>query len=161
MNVKPGLWFVLFLLAAGALLVAAGWVAGQRALTPLESLLLQAIVLLAGLGATLFTGYQSVRRSTAASTRQHARSAFRRVTSLYAGYTRSGALIGRERLRLAGEADADERIPVRDAMLSIDMIEQQLNEQYETLEDALADLRELSPEGVAEIEEQLRERLEP
>ncbi len=154
-------WLGAFIVSTVALFLVAGWVASQRQFTALESLLLELLVLLVGLAATMFTGYQSMQRAAAESTRQHARSAFRRVASLYAGYTRIGTSIVRQRELLARGVGADERIPAEVAGLSLDLLEAQLDEQFETLEDALADWRDLSPEGVTEIEAQLRKRLDP
>ena len=154
-------WLAALALAVVALFVATGWIAAQRQLTSLESLLLQALVLVVGLAATLFAGYRSAQIFTADSTRQHARSAFRRVASLYAGYTRVGVSIARQRNLLAGAADADGRLPAELVSQGLDVLEAQMDEQFETLEDALADWRDLSPEGVAEIEAQMRKRLEP
>ncbi len=159
-SLRRQIWLASFVLAAIALFVAASWVAAQRELTSLESLFLQWLVLVVGLIATVFTGYQSLRHAAAESTRQHARSAFRRVTALYAGYTRIGASITAQRERLAGETETDGRIRIEEAGHSLNLLETQLNEQYETLQDALDDWRDLSPEGVAEIEAQLGKRLE-
>ena len=156
---KPNGWFIGLVVAVVALFVAAGWVAGQRQFTPLESLLLQLLVLLVGVGATMVTGYQSARRMAGESTRQHARSAFKRLTTLYGGYTRMGDALDRQRRALAGDADADGRIPAELVGASLELLEVHLNEQYDTLEDALADWRELDPVGVTEIERQLGRRL--
>lgn len=161
MRPRPNGWLVALLLAAIVLFAAAGWVAAQRQLTSLESLLLQLFVLLLGLGATLLAGYRSLRAAVEESTRRQARSAFRRVTTLYAGYTRIGRSLGSQRQRLGEAADAEGRIPVEQASLSLDLLEAQLLEQFETLEDALDDWRDLALGEVAEVEATLGKRLEP
>ena len=161
MQFRPNVWLGALLLVTIGLFVAAGWVAAQRQLTSLESLLLQLLVLLVGLGATMFTGYRSLRDAAEASTRRHARSAFRRVTALYAGYTRIGASINRQRELIARAAEADGRVLVEHVDPSLDLLEAQLLEQFETLQDALDDWRDLAPDGVAGIEARLGKRLEP
>ena len=161
MGLKVNRRYVALVLAVLALFAAAGWVAAQRRFTPLESLFLQLLVMLVGLAATLFAGDRSLRAGVEESTRRPARSAFRRVTALYAGYTRIGRSIDRERERLAGVTDADGRIPAGHVLLSLDLLEAQLGEQSETLRDALEDWRDLAPAEVAEVEARLGKRLEP
>lgn len=160
MRFRPNIWLGAFLLAALSLFAMAGWVAAQRQFTSLESLFLQLLVLTVGLAATWITGYQSLQRAVEESTRPHARSAFRRVTALYSGYTRIGASIDRQRELIVRGAGADGRVRVEQVTLSLDLLEAQIVEQFETLQDALDDWRDLAPEGVAEIETQLRKRLE-
>lgn len=158
---RPNGWLAALVLAAAALFAAAGWVAAQRELTSLESLLLQLLVMAVGLAATAFAGYRSLRAAVEESTRRPARSAFRRVTALYAGYTRIGRSLGGQRQRLAEAVDEDGRIPVERVMHSLDLLEAQLGEQSETLQDALDDWRDLAPAEVAEAEATLGKRLEP
>lgn len=95
------------------------------------------------------------RRNRLAGT--HA-SAFRRVTAIYSGYTRIGNEIARRREILTSEAD-DGRVAIEQVDLSLELIEALLFTQFETLEDALDDWRDLAPDEVAAIEARLRERL--
>lgn len=161
MALRPNGWLAALVLAVAALFAAAGWTAAQRELTSLEPLLLQLLVMAVGLAATAFAGYRSLRAAVEESTRRPARSAFRRVTALYAGYTRIGRSLGRQRQRLADVVGEDGRVLAERAMHSLDLLEAQLGEQSETLQDALDDWRDLAPAEVAEVEETLGKRLEP
>ena len=89
----PNVWPGALPPAAIVPFAAAGWVAARRRPASPESLLPQLPVLLPGPGATLLAGYRSLHAAVKESARRQARSAFRRVTALCAGYTRTGPVL--------------------------------------------------------------------
>ena len=126
---------VLVLVSIGFLFLF-GYNATQRPLTNMEAYVFQIFALLAGLGGSYVFGRQ------AAVTGPHARSAFRRLASLYRS-------IGRVADIIAEEEREDEATKMK-------IIEAIVTEQITTLDDALADWQDVVPESVEELRRELR-----
>ena len=113
-----------------------GYNATRRPLTNMEAYVFQTFALLAGLGGSYVFGRQ------ATVTGPHARSAFRRLASLYGGMGRVADIIAEE-----------ER---EDEATKMKIIEAIVTEQITTLDDALADWQDVVPESVEELRQELR-----
>ena len=110
------------------------YVSTFRSLTPLEGTLLQILILVAGIVGSVWLGRQSLMN------RPHARSAFRRVTSLYSGLARAAAIIEESR-----DFDSVEKYHVAFARL-----EELVSSQLATVDDALEDWRDIVPTEVSD-----------
>lgn len=113
-----------------------GYNATRRPLTNMEAYVFQTFALLAGLGGSYVFGRQ------ATVTGPHARSAFRRLASLYGSMGRVADIIAEE-----------ER---EDEATKMKIIEAIVTEQITTLDDALADWQDVVPESVEELRRELR-----
>lgn len=128
---------VLVFMSIGFLLLF-GYNATRRPLTNMEAYVFQTFALLAGLGGSYFFG----RRATI--TGPHARSAFRRLASLYGSMGRVANIIAEEE----PEGDATK----------MKIIEAIVMEQVNTVDDALADWQDIVPESVEELRRELTKR---
>lgn len=115
-----------------------GYNATRRPLTNMEAYVFQTFALLAGLGGSYVFGRQ------ATVTGPHARSAFRRLASLYGSMGRVADIIAEE-----------ER---EDEATKMKIIEAIVTEQITTLDDALADWQDVVPESVEELRRELRRK---
>jgi hypothetical protein len=125
-------------------------IAATRPLTTLEGTLFQAISLLAGLAGSYLFGTQSAMRIARGMIKPHARSAFRRVLSLYKGLSRIGQQIERAKSAVSPEGQ----------ITPYDILEAMVEQQLLTVDDAVEDWRDLVPEEVEELQARL-ERGEP
>ena len=116
------------------------YVATTRTLTNLESIFLQSFSLLAGLGGSFIFGRQSAREAAREIIKPHARSAFRRLLSLYQSLSRVATTIE------SSQSDESPEYPV-----IIAKIEAIVVEQLTTADDALEDWRDIVPEDVKEL----------
>ena len=108
--------------------------------TPFETALLQFVILLTGLWGAYIMGKQSALSAARELIRPHARSAFRRVFSLYKSI--HNLSVGIEELQ---DVEYDPRMEVIRAVV---------NEQIATGKDAMEDWRDIIPEDVDEILEE-------
>lgn len=113
-----------------------GYNATRRPLTNMEAYVFQTFALLAGLGGSYIFGRQ------ATITGPHARSAFRRLASLYGSMGRVADII-------AAEEPKDDATKMK-------IIEAIVTEQITTLDDALSDWQDIVPESVEELRQELR-----
>ena len=136
-----------FLLVVASLGVAGlfAHIATERTLTNLESVILQAIALGAGLVGSFVFGRQSAREAAREIIKPHARSAFRRLLSLYQSLSRVAATI-----EASQKSDSPEDNGVTLAKLEAIVIE-----QLATADDALEDWRDIVPEDVEELRQRL------
>ena len=132
---------VVFLLVA--LMISLVYIAAGRPLTNFESILLQIIFLAIGCSVSFFVGQKSVERAAKEVIKPHARSAFRRLLSLYHGLSRAGTAIESAQI-----SDSHENYQVALARL-----EEIVTEQLSTADDALEDWRDIVPEDVEELEQ--------
>ena len=87
-------WIVQVLICLGILaLLILVYIAATRDLSGLESVLLQIILLAIGGGVSFFAGHRSAREAAEEIIKPHARSAFRRLLSLYLSLQRAAAEI--------------------------------------------------------------------
>ena len=119
------------------------YTATKRALTEVEAIVLQFLALLAGVGGSYIFGRRTSKESIRETIEPHARSAFRRLISLYRSISRVAQII-----------EAEE--PPRDDASKIDIIRAIVVEQIATADDALADWQDVVPEAVKEMRKEMR-----
>lgn len=140
--------------SAGVLLVGASVIiaiiflvmASMRDLTSLENTLLQIFSLGLGLVGSYVLGKESARETARELIKPHARSAFRRLLSLYKSLSRLATAI-----QLARQgADGNDQ-----ATNILDRLEVMVTEQIGTADDALEDWNDVVPEEVANLRARL------
>ncbi len=119
------------------------YVATTRILTPLESVILQSFSLLAGLGGSFIFGQQSVRKAAKDIIKPHARSAFRRLLSLYHSLSRVAATI---------ESSQTSSLPVEN-QVTLAKLEAIVVEQLASADDAIEEWKDIVPEDVEELDQ--------
>jgi hypothetical protein len=122
------------------------YLTATRSLTSLESVLLQFIFFAAGFGVSFWIRQKSVENAVRETIKPQARSAFRRLSSLYASLSRAST-----ELRSLNDSASSEHFRVIFAKL--DAI---VNEQLNTTDDALEDWRDVVPEDVDELKQKLQ-----
>lgn len=137
--------FAPFLLITISLVVAGffAYVATSRTLTHLESVILQTLSLLTGLGGSFIFGRQSVREAAREIIKPHARSAFRRLLSLYQSLSRVAATI---------ESAQNFESPVEN-QVTLAKLEAIVAEQLTAADDAIEDWKDIVPEDVKELDQ--------
>jgi hypothetical protein len=143
----------LLLLLSVAFGTAFVFIATTRTPTALEAALLQMFSLVAGLAGSFLFGRQSAQGAAREMIKPHARSAFRRVFSLYRGLSRLASAIDAAELAPAPGASASSSGSPALAVLKAIALE-----QIATADDALEDWNDLVPEEVAELRERAREK---
>lgn len=143
MDKKAG---VLLILASIAVAVFFLVVAIYRPLTGLENVLLQVFSLGIGLVGSYVLGRESARDVAKELIKPHARSAFRRLLSLYASLSRLALAIQTARPVSNSET-------LHSSVL--DKLEVIVTEQIATADDALEDWRDIVPEDVEELRTRL------
>ena len=118
------------------------YISTDRALTEIEAILFDILVLITGFGGSYILGRRASRASIRETIEPHARSAFRRLISLYRSISRVVATIETEEL----SDDASKLIVIRAIVV----------EQIATADDALADWHDVVPEAVEEMRTELR-----
>ena len=118
------------------------YTATERALTEMEAIVLQFLALLAGIGGSYIFGLRTSKESIRETIEPHARSAFRRLMSLYRSISRVAATI-----------DSEES---GDAAAKIAIIQAIVVEQIATADDALADWQDVVPEAVEGMRKEMR-----
>ena len=118
------------------------YIAATRDLSGLESVLLQIILLAIGSGISFFAGHRLAQQAA----KLHARSAFRRLLSLYESLSRAATVIESSQ---SSEFDDDYQVLLA-------RLEEIVTEQLTTADDALADWNDLVPEDVAELKQKFR-----
>ena len=116
-----------------------GYLSTKRPLTEMEAYGFQIFSLFSGLVGSYIFGRQITRNSIKEIVEPHARSAFRRLISLYRSISRVAEII---------EEDNDDQQKV--AVIRAIVIE-----QIATADDALEDWRDLVPESVAELKKEV------
>jgi hypothetical protein len=142
---------ILASIAVGAIFAV---IAASRPLTNLEAVLLQSFGLGAGLVGSYIFGRQSTQKAAIELVKPHARSAFRRLWSLYQSLSRLAEVVQSEqKTRLAqgenGKEKNNECIAVVEAIIL---------EQLSTADDALEDWRDLIPEDIEDLEKRMNVR---
>lgn len=145
---KNLIWFLaglLVLIAVGisALVV---YISTTRPLTAVEGILWQVFALTAGLAGSFIFGQQSAREAAKEMIKPHARSAFRRLVSLYLSLSRAATAIKSE-----PESDID-----KDPQMIIVKLDVIITEQLDTAEDALEDWHNIVPEDVEKLKQKLQ-----
>ena len=146
MNLKQARWLPWILIGtAVAVSTTSVILPSIREATPLELALLQAASLALGLVGSYVVGKQSARDAAAKLIQPHARSAFRRLLSLYGSLSRLGQAVAGYRA-----------VPPQSAGRSLEVVEAIIAEQIAAAGDALEDWRDVVPSDVAELEARLR-----
>lgn len=121
-----------------------------RVLTAVESTIWQVFVLTAGLAGSFIFGRQSAKEAAKEIIKPHARSAFRRLVSLYQSLSRASTAI---QLTESSESSEDIRVTIA----KLDAI---VTEQLNTADDALEDWRDIVPEDVEELKQKLESKIQ-
>lgn len=119
------------------------FIAATRSMTTLENIFLQVLSLLIGVGVSLFVSRQSAEETAREIIKPHARSAFRRLRSLYESLSRAATEI---RSLDRSESLDDYRV----ILAKLDAI---VTEQLTTADDALEDWQDIVPEDVQELKQ--------
>lgn len=126
------------------------FIASTRSMTTLENVFLQALSLAIGIGVSLFVSRQSAEKTAREIIKPHARSAFRRLISLYNSLSRAVNAI-----RSLDDSKDDPK-SLEDYRLILAMLDAIVTEQLSTADDALEDWRDVVPEDVAELKQKLQ-----
>ncbi len=145
-------WLIWMLaLACIGFVIVLVWVSASRALTHLEAILLQLVILVTGVWASYLFSQRSAEaaaeRAKAAAeqlVKARARSAFRRVKSLYGGLFYVKSIIDKQR-NLGRESESQ----------VIEVIEAVVDQHVSTVEDAMGDWRDMVPDEVKDLEHQV------
>lgn len=138
-NVVPTILLILSLILAGIYI----YIGSIRTLTSFEGVLFQFLILASGLLSSYIFGKQSAKEAAKEIIKPHARSAFRRLISLYGGLSRIANLI----------ADTPECKSEKENELLIAKIKEIVISQISTADDALKDWEDVVPEEVEELKE--------
>ena len=124
------------------------------------TLLLQAITLVFSTYGAYVFAKASVEDAARALVTPHARSAFRRVRSIYEALGRLLDLIDRQSVNfnVARKPSVPDTLDYETVRLTMLMLERIITEQVSTVDDALDDWRDLVPDEVQQIEDQARRR---
>ena len=125
------------------------FIAATRSMTTLENIFLQILSLLIGVGVSLFVSRQSAEKTAREIIKPHARSAFRRLVSLYESLSRASTAI---QLTESSESSEDIRVTIA----KLDTI---VTEQLSTADDALEDWNDIVPEDVEELKQKLESKI--
>lgn len=141
-------WLPLFFITVAFIIAGFSiYIATQRSLTSLENTLLQAFSLAFGLIGSFYFGKQSTIDAAKEIIKPHARSAFRRLISLYESLSRVAVEIENSKSN-------------QSEVVTIAKMEAIIVEQLATADDALEDWRDIVPEEVEELRSKLITRRE-
>ena len=136
-----------FLIILIVLVVLLGlvYIVADTPLTDLENVLLQIIFLAIGCSVSFFVGKKSVEKAAKEIIKPHARSAFRRLVSLYESLSRASTEI----------QSLDNSESLEDYRVAFAKLDAIVTEQLTTADDALEDWRDVVPEDVEELKQKL------
>ena len=136
-----------FLIILIVLVVLLGlvYIIADTPLTDLENVLLQIIFLAIGCSVSFFVGQKSVEKAAKEMIKPHARSAFRRLVSLYESLSRASTEI----------QSLDNSGPLEDYRVAFAKLDAIVTEQLTTADDALEDWRDVVPADVEELKQKL------
>lgn len=121
-----------------------------RILTAVESTIWQVFILTAGLVGSFIFGRQSAKEAAKEIIKPHARSAFRRLVSLYESLSRASTQI----------QSLDNSESSEDYRFTFGILDAIITEQLNTADDALEDWRDIVPEDVEELKENLESKIQ-
>lgn len=143
---KTEQWLPIFLLISAFLIVGLSvYISSQRELTSLENTLLQVFALGLGLIGSFIFGKQSAKEAAKELIKPHARSAFRRLISLYESLSRVG-------YEIENYQSTNSNISEGHTMAKLEAI---VIEQLATADDALEDWNDIVPDEVSELKNRL------
>lgn len=158
---SPGTYLIALSIVIGVVTVVVGTQDLDEGQEPnrLGTSLLQGITLVFGTVGSFVLGKDASAHAAREAVRPHAKSAFRRVTTLYKGLGRLKSAAEVEAQYLEGHASNPDRLLSVDfALASLSKVELMITEQIATADDALEDWRDLAPEEVAKIESAAKSR---
>ena len=135
------LWSVLLVFISVGVAGYFVYVATTRTVTDLEGVLLQVIALATGLVGSFIFGRQSAHEAAKEIIKPHARSAFRRLLSLYRSLSRVASILASSQ-----DFESRENYKVMHAKLEGIVVE-----QLAVADDALEDWRDIVPEEMKEL----------
>ena len=121
-----------------------------RALTAVESTTWQVFILTAGLAGSFIFGRQSAKEAAKEIIKPHARSAFRRLVSLYESLSRASTQI----------QSLDNSESSEDYRFTFGILDAIITEQLSTADDALEDWNDIVPEDVEELKQNLESKIQ-
>ena len=144
-------WILASLLILSSLGVAIFFIiiAAERTLTQLENVLLQIIILALGLLGSFLFGQISAKNIAKDIIKPHARSAFRRLLSLFNSLSRLATTIE--------YAKSTDIISQKENAAILDKLSAIVTEQIATADDALEDWKDIVPEEVEQIRTKIDE----
>jgi hypothetical protein len=113
--------------------------------------LLQAITLVLGVSASYLFGRRSARNAAEQIISPHAKSAFRRVLSLFQAFGRLRESVEVLSQEIGDKAESDQ-VSVAYVELALKLLRTQILEQIGTANDAMEDWRDMVPDEVAVVE---------
>ena len=119
----------------------------ERPLSALEGVLLQIFALVAGIAGSFLLGRNSVADAAKEMIKPHARSAFRRLVSLYEGLSR---------LAYAIESAKEKAVNKETNELMLEKFEAIVVEQLSTADDSLEDWGDIVPDEIEELKNRLK-----
>ena len=135
----------LLVLVAIVISIFVAYTTTKRTLTGLESILWQIFVFAAGLTGSFIFGRQSAREAAREIIKPHAKSAFRRLISLYRSLQRA-----LNEIKSSQNTESHEDYQV--TLAKLDAI---VTEQLAVADDALEDWNDIVPEDVEELKQKL------
>lgn len=136
---NQGFWLVAGSIAVSAFFVV---VSSLRDLTALESTLLQVFSIGLGLAGSFIIGREGSKEAAADLIKPHAKSAFRRVLSLYNSLSRLATAIEIQKEQLTNNKAAQH---------SLEKLQGIVIEQISTADDALEDWKDIIPEELDKV----------
>ncbi|MBA7485855.1 hypothetical protein ES707_21406 [subsurface metagenome] len=140
---------IILIIASIAVAIIFIIVASKQPLTQLEIVSLQVFILFLGLLGSFIFGRQSAINAAREIIKPHARSAFRRVLSLYQSLSRLASTIDHAK---SSNSNSMEEKAVLDKLQAI------VTEQIATADDALEDWRDIVPDDVDELRKKLGDK---
>lgn len=146
---KETIWGII--LIVGSIAVSSIFIitVSKRPLTQLEMVFFQVIILCLSLSGAFIFGRQSAMQAAREIIKPHARSAFRRLLSLFYGLSR---------LATAIENARSSELIKNDPIIILDKLEALVTEHIFTADDALKDWEDIVPDDVDEIRKKLKGR---
>ena len=140
----------LLVLIAVGISVLVVYTTTTRILTAVESTIWQVFILTVGLAGSFIFGRQSAKQAAREIIKPHARSAFRRLVSLYESLSRASTEI----------QSLDNSESPEDYRVTIGKLDAIVTEQLSTADDALEDWRDIVPEDVEELKQKLESKIQ-
>ena len=137
---------IAFMLLASSVICLFVFISSQRVLSSLENILLQFIIFIFSFTGSYFIGRQSAKNAAQEIIKPHARSAFRRLLSLFRSLSRVATVI----------EESNNKHTETDYAIILAKLQAIIIEQLATADDALEDWKDIVPEDVAELTKNLK-----
>jgi hypothetical protein len=134
-----GIWLIVVSIVVSLIFII---VSTQRQLTGLENTLLQILSLCLGLIGSFIVGRDGTKKAAEDIIKPHAKSAFRRVLSLYNSLSRLAGTIEEQKVQMPGN---------KAALHSLQVLQVMVIEQLSTADDALEDWKDILPDELSKV----------